>query len=210
MATISPSRPTLRLFSRLKRRSLARKNARDFNKEEDIVDLQWGGSCSSKNKVYILYEISFQPGRSDFIYLKFSSRARIFGVTRFRRICPLLCCPPVMSVPPPSTGLHATPVTGLWAQGLACVVRGRFFLLLLLLSMRLRSNMYLFYQLCVMLLGCMRNMVIFPSNAKQIIAIIARIIKLERWYSWGVLQFFDIFNHIILCKILLTLLYTCH
>ena len=43
-----------------------------------------------------------------------------------------------------------------------------------------------------MLLGCMRNMVIFPSNAKQIIAIIARIIKLERWYNWGVLQFFDI------------------
>jgi hypothetical protein len=29
----------------------------------------------------------------------------------------------------------------------------------------------------------MRNMVIFPSNAKQIIAIIARIIKLERWYN---------------------------
>jgi hypothetical protein len=43
--------------------------------------------------------------------------------------------------------------------------------------------MYLFYQLCVVLLGWMRNMVIFPSNAKQIIVIIARIIKLERWYS---------------------------
>ena len=55
-----------------------------------------------------------------------------------------------------------------------------------------------------MLLGCMRNMVIFPSNAKQIIAIIARIIKLLRWYNWGVLQFFDIFDHIILCEILLT------
>ena len=55
-----------------------------------------------------------------------------------------------------------------------------------------------------MLLGCMRNMVIFPSNAKQIIAIIARIIKLERWYNWGVLQFFDISNYIILCEILLT------
>jgi hypothetical protein len=54
-----------------------------------------------------------------------------------------------------------------------------------------------------MLLGCMRNMVIFPSNAKQIIAIIARIIKLERWYNWGVLQFFDISNYIILCEILL-------
>jgi hypothetical protein len=54
-----------------------------------------------------------------------------------------------------------------------------------------------------MLLGCMRNMVIFPSNAKQIIAIIARIIKLERWYSWGVLQFFDISSYIILCEILL-------
>ena len=60
-----------------------------------------------------------------------------------------------------------------------------------------------------MLLGCMRNMVIFPSNAKQIIAIIARIIKLERWYNWGVLQFFDISNYINLCEILLTLLYEC-
>jgi hypothetical protein len=49
--------------------------------------------------------------------------------------------------------------------------------------MRLRSNMYFFYELCVMLLGCMRNIVIFPSSAKQIIAIIARIIKLERWYN---------------------------
>ncbi len=37
-------------------------------------------------------------------------------------------------------------------------------------------------------------MVIFPSSAKQIMAIIARIIKLLRWYNWGVLQFFDIFN----------------
>ncbi len=45
-----------------------------------------------------------------------------------------------------------------------------------------------------MLLGWMRNMVIFPSSAKQIMAIIARIIKLLRWYNWGVLQFFDISN----------------
>ena len=45
-----------------------------------------------------------------------------------------------------------------------------------------------------MLLGWMRNIVIFPSSAKQIMAIIARIIKLLRWYNWGVLQFFDIFS----------------
>jgi hypothetical protein len=45
-----------------------------------------------------------------------------------------------------------------------------------------------------MLLGWMRNMVIFPSSAKQIMAIIARIIKLLKWYNWGVLQFFDIFS----------------
>ncbi len=55
-----------------------------------------------------------------------------------------------------------------------------------------------------MLLGWMRNMVIFPSSAKQIMAIIARIIKLLRWYNWGVLQFFDIFNLLIVsCEVLL-------
>ena len=52
-------------------------------------------------------------------------------------------------------------------------------------------------------------MVIFPSNAKQIIAIIARIIKLLRWYNWGVLQFFDISNFI-KCEILLAPFHKCH
>ncbi len=62
-----------------------------------------------------------------------------------------------------------------------------------------------------MLLGWMRNMVIFPNSAKQIMAIIARIIKLLRWYNWGVLQLFDIFNlFIISCEVLLAPSYKCH
>jgi hypothetical protein len=61
MATILPSRPTLRLFSRLKRRSLARKNARDFNKEEDIVDLQWGGRAVVKTKYIYYTRLAFNP-----------------------------------------------------------------------------------------------------------------------------------------------------
>jgi hypothetical protein len=37
-------------------------------------------------------------------------------------------------------------------------------------------------------------MVIFPNSARQIIAIIAKIIRLLRWYNCGVLQFLDIYT----------------
>jgi hypothetical protein len=49
----------------------------------------------------------------------------------------------------------------------------------------------------------MRYMVIFPNSARQMIAIIAKMIRLLKWYNWGVLQFFDICTYycIIICEL---------